>query len=405
MTLDDQTGMGHLALEGVKVVEVAQVWAAPGIGMYLGDQGADVVKIEPLWGDDSRRLFTQPPTAQGESRSFLVVNRNKRGMAVDISCPEGREIVYRLLDEADVFIHNFRPGVEQRLGYGYETLSQRNPRLIYVGVSAFGERGSYAHRRGYDLLFQSISGVLGKRRTAEGVPIASSTWVSDTSAPMAMAYGIALALLVRERTGRGQKVETSLLHIAMAMQSVDMVRVERESSKVNAVDYTRQALYAPYRCLDGKFLIMVVINDQQFAALCRALDLEHLIDDPDFSDNLKRTQRSVELRELIEGILATKTREAWLSILERHDLAAAPILERDEVFDHPQIRDNEMLTFLEHPMEGQVEMVNVPVRLSETPGGLRRPAPLLGQHTEEVLGELGYNAARIQQLRDQKVVG
>jgi crotonobetainyl-CoA:carnitine CoA-transferase CaiB-like acyl-CoA transferase len=171
------------------------------------------------------------------------------------------------------------------------------------------------------------------------------------------------------------------------------------------VDYTRQALYAPYRCLDGKFLIMVVINDQQFAALCRALDLEHLIDDPDFSDNLKRTQRSVELRELIEGILATKTREAWLSILERHDLAAAPILERDEVFDHPQIRDNEMLTFLEHPMEGQVEMVNVPVRLSETPGGLRRPAPLLGQHTEEVLGELGYNAARIQQLRDQKVVG
>ena len=405
MTLDDQTGMGHLALEGVKVVEVAQVWAAPGIGMYLGDQGADVVKIEPLWGDDSRRLFTQPPTAQGESRSFLVVNRNKRGMAVDISCPEGREIVYRLLDEADVFIHNFRPGVEQRLGYGYETLSQRNPRLIYVGVSAFGERGPYAHRRGYDLLFQSISGVLGKRRTAEGVPIASSTWVSDTSAPMAMAYGIALALLVRERTGRGQKVETSLLHIAMAMQSVDMVRVERESSKVNAVDYTRQALYAPYRCLDGKFLIMVVINDQQFAALCRALDLEHLIDDPDFSDNLKRTQRSVELRELIEGILATKTREAWLSILERHDLAAAPILERDEVFDHPQIRDNEMLTFLEHPMEGQVEMVNVPVRLSETPGGLRRPAPLLGQHTEEVLGELGYNAARIQQLRDQKVVG
>jgi crotonobetainyl-CoA:carnitine CoA-transferase CaiB-like acyl-CoA transferase len=405
MTLDDQTGMGHLALEGVKVVEVAQVWAAPGIGMYLGDQGADVVKIEPLWGDDARRLFTQPPTARGESRSFLVLNRNKRGMAVDISCPEGREIVYRLLDQADVFIHNFRPGVEQRLGYGYETLSKRNPRLIYVGVSAFGDQGPYARRRGYDLLFQSISGVLSKRRTPEGVPISNGTWVSDTSAPMAMAYGVALALLVRQRTGRGQRVETSLLHIAMAMQSVDMVRVERESSEGNAVDFTRQALYSPYRCLDGMFLIMVVINDQQFAALCRALELEHLIDDPAFSDSLKRTQRSVELRELIEGILATKPREEWLSILERHDLPAAPVLDRDEVFDHPQIRDNEMLTFQEHPMEGQVEMVNVPVRLSETPGGLRRPAPLLGQHTAEVLGELGYDAARIQQLRDRKVVG
>ena len=405
MTLDDQTGMGHLALEGVKVVEVAQVWAAPGIGMYLGDQGADVVKIEPLWGDDSRRLFTQPPTAQGESRSFLVVNRNKRGMAVDISCPRGREIVYRLLDRADVFIHNFRPGVDQRLGYDYETLGRRNPRLIYVGVSAFGDRGPYAQRRGYDLLFQSIAGILGKRRTPEGVPISSGIWVSDASAPMAMAYGVALALLVRQRTGRGQRVETSLLHMALAMQSVDMVRVEQEDPAGGSVDYSSQALYSPYRCQDGKFLIMVVLNNQQFAALCRALELEHLIDDPAFADNLKRAQRSGELRELIEGILATKPREEWLSILERHDLPAAPVLERDEVFEHPQIRDNEIMAFQKHPMAGKVEMFNVPVRLSENPGGLRRPAPLLGQHTEEVLGELGYDAARIQQLKDQKVIG
>ena len=405
MTLDDETGMGRLALEGVNVVEVAQVWAAPGIGMYLADQGADVIKIEPLWGDDARRLFTQPPTAQGESRSFLVVNRNKRGMAVDISCPRGREIVYRLLDRADVFIHNFRPGVDQRLGYDYETLGRRNPRLIYVGVSAFGDRGPYAQRRGYDLLFQSIAGILGKRRTPEGVPISSGIWVSDASAPMAMAYGVALALLVRQRTGRGQRVETSLLHMALAMQSVDMVRVEQEDPAGGSVDYSSQALYSPYRCQDGKFLIMVVLNNQQFAALCRALELEHLIDDPAFADNLKRAQRSGELRELIEGILATKPREEWLSILERHDLPAAPVLERDEVFEHPQIRDNEIMAFQKHPMAGKVEMFNVPVRLSENPGGLRRPAPLLGQHTEEVLGELGYDAARIQQLKDQKVIG
>jgi formyl-CoA transferase len=405
MTLDDETGMGRLALEGVNVVEVAQVWAAPGIGMYLADQGADVIKIEPLWGDDARRLFTQPPTAQGESRSFLVVNRNKRGMAVDISCPRGREIVYRLLDRADVFIHNFRPGVDQRLGYDYETLGRRNPRLIYVGVSAFGDRGPYAQRRGYDLLFQSIAGILGKRRTPEGVPISSGIWVSDASAPMAMAYGVALALLVRQRTGRGQRVETSLLHMALAMQSVDMVRVEQEDPAGGSVDYSSQALYSPYRCQDGKFLIMVVLNNQQFAALCRALELEHLIDDPAFADNLKRAQRSGELRDLIEGILATKPREEWLSILERHDLPAAPVLERDEVFEHPQIRDNEIMAFQKHPMAGKVEMFNVPVRLSENPGGLRRPAPLLGQHTEEVLGELGYDAARIQQLKDQKVIG
>ena len=394
-----------LALEGIKVVEVAQVWAAPGTGMYLADQGADVVKIEPLWGDDARRVFTRPPVAGGESRAFLALNRNKRGMAVDISCPEGQEIVYQLVDQADVFIHNFRPGVEQKLGYGYETLSQRNPRLIYVGLSAFGNQGPYAHRRGYDLLFQSLSGILSKRRTPAGVPVSSGIWVADASAPMAVAYGVALALLVREKIGRGQRVEASLLHMALAMQSVDMVRVEHESTEQYNVDFSSLALYSPYRCQDGKFLIVVVLTDKQFADLCRALELEHLIDDPAYSGNLKRAQRSQELYDLIEGILSTKPRDSWLEVLEQNDVPAAPVLERDEVFDHCQIRANEMLTVQEHPQAGRVEMFNIPIRLSETPGSIRRPAPLLGQHSEEVLAELGYDASRIHQLRERKIIG
>jgi len=393
------------ALDGVKVVEVAQVWAAPGIGMCLADHGADVVKIEPPWGDDARRVFTQPPLAGGESRSYLAVNRNKRGMAVDISHPDGREIVYQLLDGADVFIHNFRPGVEGRLGYGYDTLAQRNPRLIYVGVSAFGDRGPYSQRRGYDLLFQALSGILGKRRTPEGVPISSGIWVSDASAPMAVAYGVALALLARQKTGRGQRVETSLLHMALAMQSVDMVRVENESAPEGSPDFSTQAMYSPYRCRDGGFLIMVVLNTQQFVGLCHALDLPHLADDPAYGDELKRAGLSQELHDLIAGIIATKPLDEWLSIMERHDIPAAPVLERDEVFDHPQITANEMLVSQEHPVAGQVEMFNIPIRLSDTPGRLVRPAPLLGQHTEEVLAELGYDSARIQQLRERKLIG
>ena len=397
-------GLTMMALEGVKVVEVAQVWAAPGAGMYLADQGADVVKIEPLWGDDARRVFTQPPLPGGESRSFLPLNRNKRGMAVDISHPAGREIVYRLVDGADVFIHNFRPGVENRLGYDYDTLAGRNPRLVYAAISAFGKEGPYAHRRGYDLLFQSLSGILDKRRDEAGVPISSGVWVADSSAPIALAYGIALALLSRHRTGRGQMVETSLLHMALAMQSVDLVRTEAETARRDETDFSRQALYSPYRCQDGGFVIMVVLSDQQFAGLCRALDVEHLLRNPDYSDNLKRAQKSAELHELISGILSTRPRDHWLRLLDEMDVPAAPVLKRDEVFDHPQIAANGMLAVQEHSRAGRVDMVNIPVRLSDTPGGLRSPAPILGQHTGDVLRELGCDDAEIARLREQGII-
>ena len=393
------------ALERVKVVEVAQVWAAPGAGMYLADQGADVIKIEPPWGDDARRVFTQPPLPDGESRSFLPLNRNKRGIAVDISSPEGQDIVYRLVDQSDVFIHNFRPGVEEKLGYDYNSLNQRNPRLIYAAVSAFGTEGPYANRRGYDLLFQSLSGILSKRRDEEGVPISSGVWVADSSAPIALAYGISLALLARHRSGRGQRVETSLLHMALAMQTVDLVRTAAETSQGGDTDFSRQALYSPYRCQDGGFVIMVVLSDQQFAGLCRALDLEHLLSDVDYSDNLKRAQKSAELHELISGILSTRPRDHWLRVLEDADVPAAPVLERDEIFDHPQVAANRMLTVQDHSQAGAVDMVNIPVRLSDTPGSLRSPAPVLGQHTGEVLRELGFDDEAINRLRAENVIG
>ena len=395
-----------LALEGIRVVEVAQVWAAPGAGMYVADQGADVIKIEPVWGDDARRVFTQPPLPNGESRSFLPLNRNKRGMAVDISTPEGQKIVYGLTDLADVFIHNFRPGVEDRLGYDYETLSRRNPGIVYASMSAFGREGPYANRRGYDLLFQSLSGILSKRRDEEGIPISSGVWVADSSAPIALAYGITLALLVRHKTGRGQKVETSLLHMALARQTVDLVRTEAEAARQQEeTDFSRQALYSPYRCQDGGFVIMVVLSDQQFAGLCRALEVEHLLNDPDYADNLKRAQRSAELHELISGILSTKPRGHWLQVLEEADVPAAPVLERDELFTDPQIQANDMLAVQRHSQAGAVDMVNIPVRLSDTPGSIRSPAPEVGQHTEEVLRELGYDDGEIARLRAERTIG
>ena len=230
-------------------------------------------------------------------------------------------------------------------------------------------------------------------------------WVADSSAPIALAYGIALALLARHRTGRGQKVETSLLHMALAMQTVDLVRTEAEAEQQSQTDFSRQALYSPYRCQDGGFVIVVVLSDQQFAGLCRALDLEHLLSDPEYSDNLKRAQKSPELHGLISGILSTRPRDHWLRVLEEADVPAAPVLERDEIFNHPQIRDNRMLAAQDHSEAGVVDMVNIPVRLSDTPGGLRSPAPVLGQHTGEVLRELGFGDETIARLRADKVIG
>ena len=392
------------ALDGIKVVEISQVWAGPGLGMYLADQGADVVKIEPLWGDDARTVLTQPPMANGESRAFQVVNRNKRGVALDIASDEGRDAVHRMVKSSDVFIHNFRPGVEIKLGYDYDTLSHLNPGLIYAELAAYGKKGPYSQFRGYDLLFQALSGLLTKRRAPDGTPMSSGIWAADCSLPMGMAYGVALALLARQRTGRGQKVEASLLHMALAMQSVDMVRVENEAANTEETDFSKQALYSPYQCSDGGYVILVVLNTGQFHQLCKAMELEHLLDDPRYRDNESRAQNSEDLYSLIDGIMSTRPREEWLETFRAFDVPSMPILDRNEVFDHPQMTENEMFASVHHPEVGRVDMFNVPVRLSETPGAIKTRAPLLGEHTEEVLRELGYSEAETSELRAKGVI-
>ena len=211
-------------LEGIRVIDLAQMWAAPGVSMYLGDQGAEVIKVEPRTGDMSRGLGTTPYLKEN-SRSFMVVNRNKRGIALDLRKPAGREVVLRLARNADVLVENFRPGVVERLGVGYDDLKPLNPRLIYCSVSGYGRKGPYTYRAAYDRVLQGLSGAMF-RRMPDGTPISTGVWIADCSVPMLMAYGIMLALWEREKTGLGQRVNTSLLQAAVAMQSVDLVLAE-----------------------------------------------------------------------------------------------------------------------------------------------------------------------------------
>lgn len=390
-------------LEGIKVLDLSQMWAVPGAAMYLADQGAEVVKVEPPRGDDARRTYTTAPLAGGLSRAFLVVNRNKRGIVVDITKEKGKEIIYKLAEKSDVMLENFRPGVADRLGLGYEAIQRINPRIIYVSVTPYGSKGPYTHRPAYDLVTQALSGILGHRSMPDGTPLSAGVWVADCSAPMLIGYGVALALLVREKTGMGQKVETSLLNLAIAMQSVDLVRVEQETSAPKT--YAAQAVYAPYRCQDNRYLIIVVVTDEQWMRLCRALDLSHLVAHPWFSTPLLRAENSAQLYPILEAIFLTKPREEWLELLEREDVPCAPVTDREEVFQHPQILANEMIVEFGHPTLGKTRMMGIPIKLSRNRGEIRLPAPALGEHTREVLLELGYSERDMAKLREDGIIG
>ena len=394
------------ALSGIRVLDISQMWAAPATAMYLADHGADVIKVEPLGGDEGRRTLTQPPVAGGESRAFLALNRNKRSLALDIRHPRGREVIRDLVRRADVLIHNFRPGVAERLGYDYPALRALNERLVYAWLTAYGSEGPLAARPGYDMLLQGLAGILARRRLPDGMPVSAGVWVADLSAPMELAYGIALGLLARERTGQGQLVTTSLLHAALAMQLGDLVRVEHEMERAEAgADYSAQAMYAPYRCGDNRFLVIVVVQDEQWRRLCLAVGRPDLAEDPRYATPYGRARQSADLSRILSDIFPTRDRDAWVTALAEADVPCAPILDPDQVLDQPQAVANGMLAVTAHPDAGRTVMVSQPVRLQGCDAPDVRPAPRLGEHTEEILRELGYSPAAIQELDAQQVIG
>ena len=388
------------ALEGVRVIDLAQHLAGPGVSMYLADQGADVIKVEPRGqGDQSRRMGSTPFLGEN-SRSFMVLNRNKRSITVDMRTPQGKEIITRLVRGADVVVTNSRTRVSERLGIDYETLRSINPRIIYGSVSAYGTRGPYAEKGGFDRMTQGMSGAM-YRKTPEGVPMTAGVWISDSSIPMLLSYGIMCALWAREKTGVGQKVETSLLQAAVAMQGGDLVLAEDDPA--GPVE-GGSASYGIFQCGDGVYINVGALQDDQFVRLCGVMDLEHLAQDPRFNDPARNQEFRAEAFPIIEEFFKLKPSSEWLDLLNAADVPCAPILERWQVFDEPQIVENEIIVRVQHPEAGRTRLMGPPVRLSEMPGEIRTPAPLLGQHTDEVLRELGYDAQEIDVLRAHEVV-
>ena len=387
------------AFEGVTVIDTAINYAGPTISTYLADQGADVIKVERRGTGDTSRRSGNTPFLKLNSRHFMGINRGKRSITLDITKPDGQEIVRELAQRADVFVENFRPGVMDRLGIGYDDLSALNPRLIYAALTAYGSKGPYAKRAGFNRLVEGLAGAL--RRDAQGRPQGSGIWIADWAAPMLMAFGISAALFTRERTGRGQRVDSSLLHAAVAMQLGEMTIVEDDPTPPREENPSG---YGSFLCGDGVYINIGAYLPHQWRRLCQVLDVPHIGEDPRFTDPLLRPELHEEAWPVFDAIFATRSSEEWIDALNEADVPCAPIVDRPKVRFEEQIIANDLMVAVDHPVVGRTHIAGTAVHLSEMPSVPLKPAPTLGQHTDEILGELGYSPDRIAELREAEVI-
>jgi crotonobetainyl-CoA:carnitine CoA-transferase CaiB-like acyl-CoA transferase len=392
-------------LAGLKVVELAHIMAGPVCGLMLADLGADVVKVEKLpGGDDSRRFV--PPEVGGESAAFMMMNRNKRGIAVDLKTEGGRAVVRRLLAGADVVVENYRRGTMERLGLGYDSLRHDNPGLVYCEISGFGRTGPYADRGGFDLIAQGMSGLMSI--TGEGPgrpPVKVGAPVTDITAGILGAMGVLAAYVHRLRTGLGQRVDTSLFEAGI-VHTYWQSAIRLATGAPPAPMGSAHPLNAPYQAFataDG-WINIGAANQANWLRLVGVLEAPGLADDPRFADNAARMRNLPALVEAFAPPLRRRTTAEWLGRLEAAGVPAGPVLDIAQVHADPQTLARGMLTQVEHARLGPLETLGVPVKFSGTPAGVARGAPVLGQHTREVLRENGYDEAEIDRLTDEGAI-
>jgi crotonobetainyl-CoA:carnitine CoA-transferase CaiB-like acyl-CoA transferase len=391
-------------LKGCRVVELAHIMAGPVCGLMLADMGAEVVKVEKLAGDDTRRML--PPDVKGESAAFMMMNRNKRGIALDLKQDDGREALLRLLDRADVVIENYRKGTMEKLGLGYDTLKARNPGLIYCEISGFGRSGPYAERGGFDLIAQGMSGLMSI--TGEGPgrpPVKVGAPVTDITAGILAAMGVSAAYAHKLQTGEGQKVDTSLFEAGIVhsyWQSAIAFATGVSPGAMGSA-HPLNAPYQAFRTADG-WVNIGAANQKNWERLVEILGRPELGSDPRFVTNDKRMANRPALEAALNKVFETKTTDAWLAILEEGGFPAGPVLSIGEMHEDPQALAREMIVATDHPVAGRVNTLGLPVKFSATPGGIARPAPVLGQHSREVLAELGFSEREIARMIDAGAV-
>ena len=389
-------------LEGITVLDLTRVLSGPYCTMLLADMGARVIKIEqPDKGDDTRAWG--PPFTNGESAYFLSINRNKESVTLDFKHAGGRAILERLVEKADVLVENFRPGTLTRLGLDYESLGSRFPRLVYCSISGFGQTGPRSKQPGYDAVIQGEGGLMSITGAADGPPYRLGVAIADIASGMFAAYGVALALFARERTGRGQQVDLAMLDAVAALLSYQAGNFFA-SGRVPARLGNRHPSIVPYEVFaasDGDF-VLAVGNDEQWKTFCAVAELACV---ERFGTNRQRVTGYDELRPIVAAALGTRPRRYWIERLSAAGVPCGSVRNLQEVFDDPQLAAREMVTRLEHAVAGPLQLLGVPVKLSDTPGGVRTAPPTLGQHTDTVLtNDLGLPAAEIDRLRALRIL-
>jgi crotonobetainyl-CoA:carnitine CoA-transferase CaiB-like acyl-CoA transferase len=391
------------SLEGVTVLDLSRVLAGPFCGMMLADMGADVLKIEePEGGDESR---TWPPFVAGEASGYLSMNRNKRNMTLNLKTSEAQDILKKLVARADVLIENFRTGTMEAFGLGYDVLQAINPRLIYCAVSVFGRSGPYKHKAGYEALMQAFSGVMSITGEPDGPPLRCGVSFLDLGTGMMAAYGVMNALFHRERAGTGQKVEVSLFETALSLMSYHAVGylLEGNVPQRQGSGHPMIVPYQVFRTQDGEMFI-VGSNQRLWTRLCQALRREDLLQDPRFASNMERVKHRHLLVPVLQGEIQKYPTRELNEMLDEAGVPCAPVNTLDNVLTDPQTLVRDMIVDIPHPLIPDLKLLGLPVKLSASPGDVRLPPPLKGQHTEEVLIDLGYSAADIRAFRERQVI-
>lgn len=383
-------------LAGMKVVELAHIMAGPVCGLMLADLGADVIKVEKIpGGDDSRRFL--PPDMDGESAAYLMMNRNKRGIALDLKTENGKKVLRKLLEDADVVTENYRHDTMQKLGVGYEDLKKVNPGLIYCAISGFGRTGPYAERGGFDLIAQGMSGLMSFTGEGPGRPPCKvGAPVTDITAGILAALGVVSAYVHKLKTGEGQIVDTSLFEAGIVhtyWQSAIALATGIAPGPMGSA----HPLNGPYQAFETKdgWITIGAANQRNWERLLDAMESPEFNDDPRFGTNIDRMANLKALEDVLTPVFKTRTRDDWLDRLEKAGVPAGPVMDVCEMFEDPHAQARDMIPTVEHARLGPVRTLGLPIKLSATPGKVATGAPLFGQHTEDVLKEYGFDTDEI----------
>ena len=393
------------ALEGIRVLDLTRALAGPFCTLMLGDNGADVIKIEiPGTGDDTRHWG--PPFIQEESAYFLSINRNKRSLTLNLRDPQAKEVFLKLARDADVVVENFTPGVMERFGLGYDDVKAANPKIIYCSISGFGQGGPYSGRSAYDQIMQGMGGLMSITGEPDGEPQKVGIAVTDIGAGMWSAFAIMAAIHHRHEHGEGQYIDVSMLDAQVAWLTYQAATyfANGEPPKRLGAAHPTLVPYQAFPCQDGKLLNLAVGSERIWERFCEAIEREDLKDNPDFATNADRVRNRGTLVSMLQEIFNKRPVLEWVDSLNAASVPAGPINDLADVFSDPQVLSRDMYQEIPHPTLGTIKQTGLPIKFSRTPGGLDRHPPLLGEHNSEILGELGFSEEEIAAMLEKSVI-